>query len=131
MFGVSYLDSRRSFLTGLGAISGLAFLSPDTRRATREATIPPVQRSGEWDLTWLDDLKGKHKQVFDLSDLTGPRTPLHVIKNYLNAHRDVYGLAFPDINTIVGIAGATFPINASDPVPSFFAAQNSPSASRS
>ncbi len=40
--------------------------------------------------------------------------PLLVVVNYLDAHREVYGLAYPDINTVVGIARQGFPINMQD-----------------
>jgi hypothetical protein len=61
-------------------------------------------------MSWLNGLTGKHKQVFDLNDMDG----LRVIRNWLDAHQEVYGLAFPDLNTVVGIGGSTFPINAGD-----------------
>ena len=37
-----------------------------------------------------------------------------VVANYLDAHLEMYGLGFPDINTVVGIVNRGFPINASD-----------------
>ena len=94
---------RRSFLAALASFSGVAL--------SRPAFALPV--SDTWDLSWLDQLKGKHKQVFALSDLHD-RLPLHVVVNYLDAHREVFGLAYPDINTVVGIARQAFPINAQD-----------------
>ena len=73
---------RRSFLAALASFSGVAL--------SRPAFAMPV--SDTWDLSWLDQLKGKHKQVFALSDLHD-RLPLHVVVNYLDAHREVFGLA--------------------------------------
>lgn len=67
-----------------------------------------------WDLSWLDDLKGKHKQVFDVDKVEDVPGPLHVVANYLDAWRDVYHLEFPEVNTMVAIAGSGFPINAGD-----------------
>ena len=94
---------RRSFLTALASLSGVAL--------TRSALALPV--SDTWDLSWLDQLKGRHKQVFAVGNLNDHR-PLHVVVNYLDAHREVFGLAYPDINTVVGIAHQGFPINIQD-----------------
>jgi len=94
---------RRSFLTALASLSGVAL--------TRPALALPV--SDTWDLSWLDQLKGRHKQVFAIGNLHD-RFPLHVVVNYLDAHREVFGLSYPDINTVVGIARQGFPINIQD-----------------
>ena len=67
----------------------------------------------EWDLSWVEELRGKHKQVFTIGSLT-KNLPLHVVTNYLDAHLEVYGLKHPDINTVVGITQPGFPINAND-----------------
>jgi len=96
---------RRSFLAALASFSGVAL--------SRPAFALPG--SDTWDLSWLEQLKGRHKQVFAISDLHD-RLPLHVVVNYLDAHREVFGLAYPDINTVVGIARQAFPINAQDAV---------------
>jgi hypothetical protein len=95
--------ARRSFLTALASLSGVALARP--------SLDAPV--SDTWDLSWLDQLKGRHKQVFAVGSLPD-QLPLHIVANYLDAHREVFGLAFPDINTVVGIARRGFPINAQD-----------------
>ena len=94
---------RRSFLTALASLSGVALARP--------AFAMPV--SDTWALSWLDQLKGRHKQVFAVGSLPD-QLPLHIVVNYLDAHREVFGLAYPDINTVVGIARRGFPINAQD-----------------
>ena len=69
-----------------------------------------------WDLTWLDELRGKHKQLYDLGtfNLGADQAPLRYTRNFLDTFRDVYHLENPDINTAVGISGPAFPMNASD-----------------
>jgi len=69
-----------------------------------------------WDLTWLDELRGKHKQLYDLGtfNLGADQAPLRYTRNFLDTFRDVYHLEFPNINTAVGISGPAFPMNASD-----------------
>lgn len=94
--------SRRNFISSLGAVAGASLL-PD---------IADAEQSPQgWDLTFVDGLTGKHRQVFDLMDTT---IGLVVVKNWLDAWQTVYGLKHPDVNAIVAIAGKGFPINVSD-----------------
>lgn len=98
----------------------MALISPLTGLAaeeTRETTSAP------WDLSWMEQLKGKHKQVFDLGkrevggadvDVVRGDTPLRVTKNWLNAHKEVFGLEYPDVNALIGITSDAFPLNATD-----------------
>ena len=102
-------DSRRSFLGVLSAIAGTAVLRPAEARASTAFSRPPLAPTEEWDLSWLDQLKGKHKQVFDLGV-----PDLDVVANYLRAFREVYRLEHPQVNAVVGIAYAAYPINAID-----------------
>jgi len=69
-----------------------------------------------WDLTWLDELRGKHKQLYDLGtfNLGADQAPLRYTRNFLDTFRDVYALESPDINTLVGVSGPAFALNASD-----------------
>ncbi|HEV7705390.1 MAG TPA: hypothetical protein VGO46_13905 [Gemmatimonadaceae bacterium] len=106
---------RRSFLAALATAAGATALSPMLGHSGRlEAEEVPA---APWDLSWLDQLKGKHRQVFEvgrkIEDVPGP---LHTVANYLDAWRDVYHLEFPKVNTIVGIAGSGFPMNVSDAI---------------
>ena len=100
---MSTSSSRRAFL---GTVTGLAAAIP------AGAQNPP---SSTWDLAWLDQFKGKHKQVFDLGSFElGDDSPLRLPNNYLNTFRDVFHLQPPEVNVAVGIARSAFPINASD-----------------
>ncbi|MEP6691863.1 MAG: hypothetical protein ABJD07_11965 [Gemmatimonadaceae bacterium] len=106
---------RRTFLGTLGALAGLAIVRPRDAHATvvSRAGADAAAQNG-WDLTWLDALTGKHKQVFDFGADLSKGSPTRVVRNYLNAHRDVYGLNPPQVNTVVGIARAQFPVNVGD-----------------
>ncbi len=108
-------QTRRTFLSVLTSLAGVASVSAvDSEAATQvpTATAP----AGTWDLRWMDELKGQHKQVFDLGevDLAADPRPLRFPKNYLDTFRDVFALEFPEVRTLVGISGRAFPINASD-----------------
>ena len=81
--------------------------------ASRLRIPDPDATTGAWDVSWLDSLKGKHKQIFTATSLV-THLPLHVVVNYLDAFEEVYGLRFPDVNTIVGITQPLFPLNVND-----------------
>ncbi|HEV8365706.1 MAG TPA: hypothetical protein VGQ52_19490 [Gemmatimonadaceae bacterium] len=101
--------SRRSFLGVLSAIAGTAVLRPAEARASAAYSRRPFPPTEEWDLSWLDELQGKHRQVFDLGV-----PELEAAANYLRAFREVYRLEHPQVNAVVGIAYKAYPINAVD-----------------
>jgi hypothetical protein len=104
--------NRRSFL---GTVSLLGIGAVATR-ASGPLYAQARAGSAPWDLAWLDDFNGQHRQVFDL-DGRNPVTngnPLVVVRNWLNAHLDVYSLSGASLNTCVGITSECFPMNASD-----------------
>jgi hypothetical protein len=105
---------RRTFLAALATAAGATAFAPLLARSDLAAAGAPET---PWDLSWLDQLKGKHRQVFEvgkkIEDVPGP---LHVVANYLDAWSEVSHLEHPQIDTIVGIAGTGFPINVSDAI---------------
>lgn len=106
-------QGRRSFMSLLSSLAGFVALDGAAEPAAGQT---PARAAGQWDLAWLDELKGKHKQVYDYGsfDVSTDSRPLRFVRNYLDTHHDVFGLEFPDINTAVGISRPAFPINASD-----------------
>ena len=95
--------SRRTFITAVAALTGASIVPGmiNAKQGTESTT---------WDLSWLDKLSGKHKQVFDLGDMEA----LRVIGNWLDAYQEVFQMPYSELNAIVGISGKAFPINASD-----------------
>lgn len=108
-------QGRRSFMSVIAGLTGAMAVDGHGTRAFAQG---PARAAGQFDLTWLDQLKGQHKQTFDYGsfDLSDDSRPLRFVRNYLDPHRDVFGLRFPDINTTVGISRPAFPINASDAI---------------
>ena len=104
-------QSRRSFLSVLTSLAGVAAIP-----AATQAAQVPAGSAPNWDLRWIDELKAKHKQVFDMADAdpAAQPPPLRLPRNYLDAFRDLYKLEFPEVKTIVGISGRALPVNASD-----------------
>ena len=107
-----FTPNRRSFMSVLTSLAGLTALHVTGTEAAAQA--PAGAQS--WDLSWIDGLKGKHKQVFDMadSDPASEPPPLRLPRNYMDGFRDVYTQSFPDIQTVVGISGRAFNVNASD-----------------
>jgi hypothetical protein len=106
-------QSRRSFMSVLTSLAGITAIQAAGTQAAAQA---PAASAQNWDLRWIDELKGQHKQVFDLLDADPTAEPpaLRLPRNYFDTFRDVYKLEFPEVRAIVGIAGRTFPVNASD-----------------
>lgn len=106
-------QSRRSFISVLTSLAGVTAIQS---AGTQAAAQVPAGSAPNWDLKWIDELKGPHKQVFDLadSDPASQPPPLRLPRNYLDAFRDVYKVEFPDVRTVIGISGRAFPYNASD-----------------
>jgi len=95
--------SRRDFLSTLGALAGSTVIP-----GAIEAQSAP--QGGGWDMSWLDRVTGKHRQVFDFQN----PLMLQVMRNWLDAHELVYGLKHPEVSAVVGISSASFPVNATD-----------------
>jgi len=107
------IHGRRSFISAVASLAGVAAAQPAAARGVSQTANRP---QGTWDLSWLDQLKGSHKQLYDLGshDLASDPRPLRFARNFLDTFRDVYRLEFPDIDTAIGISGPAFPMNASD-----------------
>jgi hypothetical protein len=106
---------RRSFVARAAGLSAAAFIGTSAQAEARETVAAP------WDLSWADALTGKHKQVFDYGsmdmsdrDLAAGDSPLRIVRNWLNAHKEVYNLEPPYVNTVVGVAYDAFPMNVND-----------------
>ena len=96
-------SNRRNFMGTMGAFAGWLAVKPEPSRSE--------PRAMGWDMSWLDRLTGKHKQVFDFSNM---EIGLFVVSNWLNAHQEVYGLKPSELSAVVGIGGHAFPVNAGD-----------------
>ena len=107
---MSLLHNRRSFVSVLASLAGVAALDQES-----SAQAPARAATGQWDLSWFDAMKGRHKQMYDYGtwDLSEDTRPLRFVKNYLDTYRDVFGLQSPDVNTAVGVSRA-IAINLSD-----------------
>ena len=107
------MSERREFL-GTLALGGVALAvgACATAASTSQAPLPaapPATKEGPWDSSWLDQLTAKHKQIFDVPTYANG-DGLFYVKNYFNAHRDAFGMTFPDVQAVLGIHGEAYPI---------------------
>jgi hypothetical protein len=104
---------RRSFISIVASLAGLAAAQVSADQQPRDQS---AAASGSFDMAWLDQMKGQHKQLYDLGghELAVDPRPLRFARNFLDTFRDVFRLEYPGINTAVGISGPAFPMNASD-----------------
>ena len=104
---------RRSFISIVASFAGLAAARVS---ASQQPGSQSAAASSGFDMAWLDQMKGQHKQLYDLGglELADDPRPLRFARNFLDTFRDVYRLEYPDINTGVGISGPAFPMNATD-----------------
>ena len=99
---------RRGFLGKLlGGAAAVTLLgtSPKTLLAKNAEDAPGDD--------WMDELKGKHRTVFDMS-AHGNGKPLTQAKNYLDGWRDGFKVPEAELNLIVGVHGNAIPIVLTD-----------------
>ena len=109
-------DTRRTFLaqmTGLASLGGVAAGTRTVSAQRAGRSEPAAARTEKWDTAWLDGFKGKHKQLYDLMWHTLRPNTLNPPSFYLDVHRDVSGLEFPDVNVVIGV-NTSWALNASD-----------------
>ena len=96
------MTDRRAFLSSVAGIGAGALLAPELVHADVASSD-----------AWLDQLKGKHRQLFDAPDPDGG-TVLRHARGYLDAWHGAYGVAEHDINLIVTLYGRTTPLGVQD-----------------
>jgi len=110
---------RREFLGQVGAVVGLGLAArfPAPLAAEPAPTPGPGPGPGpgpvDEDDKWLDTLKGKHRQLFDMASPEDGLGLLHV-RNYLATYRETYGLPEKDVNAVATLYGKTIPLGFSD-----------------
>ena len=95
------MTDRRKFLGAIAALSAGAALPID------ESPAPPVSDA------WLDQLKGKHRQLFDAPDPDGG-TVLRHARTYLDAWREAYGVGERDVSLVITLYARTTPLGLQD-----------------
>jgi hypothetical protein len=110
---MSSTHGRRSFFSALASFGGLALVGSAREAAAGQSTAPNV---APYDMAWLNQMKGKHKQVYDLGqfDLSEDQRPLRFARNFMDSFKEVEKVQDADLNTCVGISGGAMPMNVND-----------------
>jgi intracellular sulfur oxidation DsrE/DsrF family protein len=104
---------RRGFLASVGATFALGAVGAMPLNLERLA--PAVAGGPDPDTSdrWLSDLKGKHRQLFDMPAPSGGSGLLHV-RNWYSTWHDAYALADKDMNALVTLYGKSLPLGFED-----------------
>ena len=100
--------ARRGFLGRLAAAAAL-LTAPAVVSAERVTSAP-----GDDLDKWLDDLKGKHRQIFDVLTLPKGSEGTAFARNFLSANFDSYGLADADVNVVISFRHEAFAFGLND-----------------
>jgi hypothetical protein len=96
------MTDRRGFVSAVASLSAGLLVAPK---------LSAVQGSASD--AWLDQLKGKHRQLFDAPDPDGG-TVLRHVRNYLDTWREAYGVPERDVSCIVTLYARTTPLGLQD-----------------
>ena len=100
---------RRRFVGTVASLGAGLALGADSRAQQLFVT---QQSAGASD-AWLDQLKGKHRQLFDVPEPEGG-TALRHLRNYLDAWRNAFGVGEKDVSVVVALYARTTPLGLQD-----------------
>ena len=106
MLDLTIPTHRRGFVGAIATLGAGMVLGAGTGAHPLLVTQQPSD-------AWLDHLKGKHRQLFDVPDPEGG-TVLRHVRNYLDAWRDAYGVGEEDVNVVVTLYARTTPLGLQD-----------------
>lgn len=96
------MTDRRGFVSAVASLSAGLLVAPEFSAVQGPASD-----------AWLDQLKGKHRQLFDAPDPDGG-TVLRHVRTYLDTWREAYGVAERDVSCIVTLYARTAPLGLQD-----------------
>lgn len=109
----SHSTDRRGFVGAVAALGAGVALGASTGVHRLFVAQQPAGAPVATSDAWLDHLKGRHRQLFDVPEPEGG-TALRHVRNYLDAWRDVYGVAERDVSVVVTLYARTTPLGLQD-----------------
>jgi len=103
---------RRGFVGAVAALGAGLAVGAGTREPFFGAQQPASAGVVATD-AWLDRLKGKHRQLFDVPEPEGG-TVLRHVRNYFDAWRNAFGVAESDVSVVVTLYARTTPLGLQD-----------------
>ena len=113
---------RSSFLGllagGLAALAGGGLLARDlaaqgAAQTAAPAATPRAPTSAAWDMSWVERVKGAHRQVFDAPEIADA-VALHQARTWMNDFAEVYGVKDADTSAVLVIRHAAIPMVLND-----------------
>jgi hypothetical protein len=101
--GTWHTTDRRGFVGAVASMGAGWALGADAR----------AQQSASASDAWLDRLKGKHRQLFDVPEPEGG-TVLRHVRNYFDAWRNAFGVGERDVSVVVTLYARTTPLGLQD-----------------
>lgn len=94
------MTTRRRFIESAAANAAALAIVPSSLLAALPADIASDDASAEWDVSWADRLKGRHKAVFDMTE---PESGYGVWRAAIwgNQYIDVLKAAPADLSTVL------------------------------
>ena len=103
----SHTTDRRGFVSAVATVGAGLALGADSRL---QGLLVAQQSASD---AWLDQLKGKHRQLFDVPEPEGG-TALRHLRNYLDAWRNAFGVGERDVSVVVTLYARTTPLGLQD-----------------
>ena len=101
--GTPHTTDRRGFVGAVASMGAGWALGADAR----------AQQSASASDAWLERLKGKHRQLFDVPEPEGG-TVLRHVRNYFDAWRNAFGVSESDVSVVVTLYARTTPLGLQD-----------------
>ncbi len=105
-------DSRSNTTDRRGFVGAVATLGAGLALGA-DARMPRLFVAQQPSDGWLDHLKGKHRQLFDVPEPEGG-TALRHLRNYLDAWRNAFGVEERDVSVVVTLYARTTPLGLQD-----------------
>ena len=90
---------RRDFLGWVGA-SAMLTAAPSALLAESPTDASPRALTADWDMTWVDRIKGRHRAVFDAPEIS-EGLPLARASLWSKQYAEVYGTKPADTNAVL------------------------------
>lgn len=107
------LTPRRGFLTHLAAAGAAVGATLHGRSLASQTPAPAPQPTPGWDLSWVDRLTARHRQVFDAPEVVDG-VVLHQASAWLQGYTDVYDTKDGDANAVLVIRHFAVPMVMND-----------------
>ena len=105
--GTPHTTDRRGFVGAVAALGVGVALGAETGAPRLLGAQQPASDA------WLDRLKGKHRQLFDVPEPEGG-TVLRHVRNYFEAWRNAFGVGESDVSVVVALYARTTPLGLQD-----------------